>query len=179
MKWTLHTVLLLSLFVFTSSCGSPVVTSSKPVLRANVSVKAITYGFDFLQQARGRVIIAESLGWLQEVCQHNENALPYHYNPYDPFLDPGSNIETFVTRCMLAHPYDPLNPIISQSVTLYITDGDDEHICEETMLGIMEAIFAGGPPRNLWGAPVDPFVIADSWCVCFSEEASELNCPDK
>jgi hypothetical protein len=158
-------------------CGSPVISGSKPVLRANVSVRAITYGFDYLQ-VPGRVILGDSLGWIQEICQHHENALPFHYNPYDISLDPGDNIEIFVTRCMIAHPYDPLNPLISNSLTLYITDGDDEHICEETMLGIMENIYQGGAPRNLFGRPLDPFVIANSWCTCFSEEREELNCPD-
>jgi hypothetical protein len=164
--------------LFIASCGSPVVSSSEPVKRAVTAVRAITYGFDYYRQARGRVIIGESLGWIQETCQHNPNALPFHYNPYNPNLEPDENIEIFVTRCMIVHPYDPLNPLISQTTTLYITDGDDEHLCEETMLGIMEAIYAGGPPRNLFGAVLDPWLIADSWCKCFSEEREELNCGD-
>lgn len=166
---------ILTILILVSGCGSPNITSSKPVKRAVVSVKAITYGgFDFYA-LKGRVILND-LGTLQEICEHSEIALPYHYNPYDSALDERSNIEIFATRCMLVHPYDPLNPLISQSLTLYITPGDDEHICEETMLGIMEAIYAGGPPINLFGRPLDPWLIADSWCKCFSEEREELNC---
>lgn len=155
------------------NCGSsPLITYEDPVHRANLAVAAITFGFNFLETP-GRVIVKD-LGFIQETCQHNPNALNYHYIA-DKNLSFEDNIEIFAMRCMIAH-YNPSNPILSNSLTLYITDGDDEHICEETMLGIMEVVFSANYPKNFQGKELDPFVIANSWCKCYGEDEEKLNC---
>jgi len=46
---------------------------------------------------------------------------------------------------------------------LLITDGVERHLCEETMLALM-GLYVNGSPRNVFGNPLDPVTIAESWC---------------
>jgi len=50
---------------------------------------------------------------------------------------------------------------------LLITDGVENHLCEETMLTLM-GLYVNGSPRNVFGKPLDPVTIAESWCNTFN-----------
>lgn len=146
-----------------SACGS---VEPEPIRSAKRAMTAITYGFPFDTFFE---IHVSDLADVQSQCLEPD-AMPYHYGfLYDLNLTYAENITLFATRCTRLITERTLQEAnLDPHYSLFITDGDDLHLCTEAFLGMAENYYSGLPPRTLTGAYVDPFYLALNWCVNFT-----------